>query len=326
MSIKWAKGARVKAVIDTEIYSGTVSKVFAKGSRVEVEFDDGDVMKCHANELLPEEEMEQEETRGFNQYPVTWDEDRINFSLDVEDDFGNKAHFYGHWRRTVFEKKLTGFAIDLWCRYNGYPYSVESVLYIEDPRERPASMDSDICAMANKFLHQRLDGSASTLRDLQKRADQPILNLKTIDELDELIKKLREFRALGIRTAGTRVCSLAVTEPSKTNDQLTERVPVIGVRLNFTTSAALMGAPAKKDPAGELEPSFDDAAAKTSRKGRRAKSSSKSTKKTSSKKTPAITGSVDQLIEMLKSSTDKSEKRKIRAELRKLGHTGGAKK
>jgi len=321
MTVKWSAGDRVKAVFDTVIYAGAVESVASKGKRVTVVFDDGESLTLSANELLPEnDEDDTDEARGFNQYPVVWDKERINFTVDVIDCVGNKAHFYGQWRRTQFAGGIHGFAIDMWCQFNGYPYSVESTLYLDDPRERPSSMSADICAMANKFLHQRLDGSALTLDDLRKKADQPILELKTVDELDNIIATLREFRNLGVRAGGSRCCTLSVPALRGTE----ERVPKIGVALNFTTARALSGTSNYRvDDDATPAPAGATVASAKKRKGRRAKDGGAAV--TSSKASKEMSDDLEELTNRLRTSADKGEKRRIRARLRELGHKGGLK-
>lgn len=308
MAMSWKVGDRVKAVFDTDIYVGTVEALKRRARKARVVFDDGDVLDLNVNELLPEFDEDDEESRGFNQYPVNWDKDRVNFTIDVQDGMGNEAHFYGHWRRAVFQNNVVGFAVDMWCRYGEHPYSVESCFYIEDPREKPSSLNADICAMVNKFLHQRLDDCAMTLDDLRKKADQPILQLRTIEELDEIIMALREFRSTGARCGGERCHTIAVS------DGRDERTPKIGLRLNFTNALSLTGNQ-KGDPNEQPLPA---ASAKTKRKGRRAKAGASSV-------ATKPTGNVASLIEQLKSSTDKAEKRRLRAALRAAGHRGGLK-
>jgi len=314
-AVQWETGDRVEAFFDGSPYAGTV-RGKGKGKRVKVQFDDGDEMDLLPNELVAvvDEDDEADEARGFTQYAVHWDEDHINFNATVEDGMGNTAEFYGHWRRTTFQNRIQGFAIDMWCRFGGYPYSVESCLYVDDPREKPASMNADICAMINRFLHQRLDDSAMTLDDLRKKADQPILELDSLAELDMLIQKLREFRALGVRTGGTRCETLVCYDAED------ERTPKIGLRLNFTTSLALAGGVSGEEPI--TAPTAQESKGK--RTGRRAKTSTKKSGRKPRADKP--TGTIDELLAALKSSNDAGEKRRIRAALRAAGHTGGLKR
>jgi len=315
----WEEDDQVVVLIDNEPYRGTVLESSARKSQVL--FEDGDNLSIATHRLLPYEcdepfddvenlgeddtkDRDKESNVGFNQFNVHWDKHAVNFKFNA-----GGGLFYGWWRKTGTGAEIKPlFAVDIHVKYKGNSYNVESIQYYDgDPHEDRYSLDSDICAACNKWFFYKANGNFDTIEGLQQKADKPTLYFNRIEALDKIIINLKGFRDTAIRCGGRRILILEGTNK--------EKDPSGGVRLqvDFTTQAHGLKGRVPSLYAGAI---LDNA---TSVEGRK--------KNAKREQRPKIIGdqkSIDQLITQLKNSTDKTEKRKIRAMLRKMGHSGGA--
>ena len=230
---------------------------------------------------------------GFNQYFVTWT--GANFKFRTEDP---ACEFYGQWRRTVFRPSNTiGFGIDMWAHFSGRDFCVETVLYTEDPRLDMRSLEGDLCAMANRFLYGRLSGTLDTLDDLIKRASKPTVKITRLQTIDAMILGLKELRETAISCGGQRYFVVP------TDVQAGPDVPEVILDINLTTEAILY-----KD---QRPPTID-----YSKSYVNFETGERTTIK-------ADKGLIRDLVTRLNNCKDPAEARRIRGQLRKMGHRGG---
>ena len=296
-------GDRVSASFQEGLCHGSIKRIIGRKARVE--FDDGDVMLLNINDLVPQEiesEDEEEETqysseefepKGFNLYPIKWD--NTNFGVDIDD-----SRFFGCWRKTVYgnEHKQEGYAIDIWAKYKGHDYSVESIPYLEfDPLNNLKSLNSDICAAISKFMYL-VDNDLDTVESLRKKAARPRVHISRIETMDRLILRLQEIRDVAIRSGGQRICTV---NGDRDGD------PVMGIIIDVTAQARLLEGKVPSLLQGAI---YDQPAGKGGEGRAITHGASKE--------------SINALIERLRVCKSKPEARKIRAILRRMGHRGGA--
>lgn len=252
---------------------------------------------------------------GFRQYPIKWDNQMCNFTLDVVS-HGVKLHFYGWWRQTRFGRAQDeiGYAIDLFCKYekDGTPYelTVAPLMYANDPRRNMESLNADICAAANQWMFKRLSYNAQTLDDLIQRAKEPTIVINRLETIDRIITQLRDFRDTAIVSGGTRT----FTAHGDSGDQK------INIRINVTAQAiALEG-----KPPSLVTGSLADAVLRTRSQNRRGAHDADPDNRPRRLTPTADPANVQALVRKLRDTTDKSEQRKIRGLLRRMGHKGGA--
>lgn len=299
-------------------YPGTITKVLEDGN-LNVFFPDDKetytIWNQDARELSEEESKTLEEdddlgdqAYGFNQYAVNWDDEMHHFRVTLKSG-GKLVKFHGCWRGARFDHDDEGFAVDIWASYHGKHYAVESIPYRgEDPRENPRSLDADICAAINKFFFTKLHSEADTLEQLRKRAERPLIHVRTLGTLDRMIQKLMEYRQAALYSGGTRTLGIQGDF---------EDDPVFGIEIDVTTQALVIHESKKKIPSLEMGMLYDGAV--TNAHIRR----KKDRQQLQTLDIKADDETVLRLCEQLQTA-DKSAARRIRATLRKLGHRGGA--
>jgi hypothetical protein len=240
---------------------------------------------------------------SFVQYDIIW-EKRSNgkrakfFKCKLED---HNVEFYGWWRksRNMNDDRIV-YAIDIFAKRNGHDYTIESIFYDKNPIKDVRSLNADLNAAMNKFLHQTVNGHAEALDTLQAKARFPIIHIKRLRTIDALILKLKEVRDTGLRAGGKRLVEFKGDE---------DEGPTVRVFVDLTTQALVL-----KGKVPDLETGSVLDAAIRGEKGR--KLSIKGDSK-----------NVDSLIAELKKAKAENNTatcRKIRQLLRKLGHKGGS--
>lgn len=326
MATDIAVGDRVVGDFEGGRMCGTVEKLL--GKKLKILFDDGDRLILNRADVSPVLEEDEDDTdedasvaseyyntkttpspleefpqgggKGFSLYPVVWDENTLNFGVDMEDG----SRFFGCWRLTVYgdtpKTRKEGYAVDIWARYKGHDYSVESIPYLgSDPRLDMKSLTADICAAISQFMF-RVENDADNLELLRKKAARPRVHISRIESIDRAIMKLTEIRDVAIRSGGQRICTIQ-------GDRETD--PILGVVIDVTQQALLLEG--KVPPIESGQGAIYDAPAGKGGDGRAAifKADPKS---------------IAALVERLRTSTDKAQARKIRQVLRRMGHRGGA--
>jgi len=310
----WKIDDQVVVLIDEETYRGTIVELTKR--KAQVLFEDGDDLEIATHRLMPyelddsfdNEDVKSQDTEsniGFNQFNVHWDKHTINFKFKA-----GGGSFYGWWRKCSSHGDLV-YAIDIHVQHKEDTFNVDSIYYYTgDPREDLYSLDSDICAACNKWFFHKCNGNFETIDSLLLKANQPTIIFKTIESLDMVIHEMKVFRDNAIRTGG---CYTLILDPPDT-----EGNPKNGVRIQthlFTQALGLKG----RVPALYSGAILDT---NTSVTGRKKNAHKKNREATSS--VTVTSGSINQLMDQLKKSTNKTEKRKLRAALRKMGHRGGA--
>ncbi len=299
---KWKQDDRVAVNFDGEPYVGSIAELTK--TKAKVLFDDGDVYDIKLKDLKLETEVEEEPSsaskgKGFHQYNIKWDKNTINFNFKAEG-----GEFHGWWRKVQVEKGKSAYGIDIFVEYKGQHYSVETISYIdEDPREDMQALNADICAAINKWLHYKCRGTFDTIEDLQQRAAKPTITIHRLQALDDIILKLKEYRDTSIRSGGFRVMVFTGDGP---ND------PSMRIQMDLTTQAlGLKGKVPKLSEGVVLDKVAEDNSKKAKGRG---------------KITEIVPDSknVQDLLKKLRTSKDKTEQRKIRGALRRMGHKGGS--
>lgn len=234
--------------------------------------------------------------KGFDQYKISWDKHKIRWTCDF-----NGFHFYGDWRMTRIEgdkgeASQVAYAIDIRAKisHTGQTIIVDTIPYLVDPRENMQSLNRDICARLSKWRSDNEDPTAEHISDMRKRAEQPLLRVRRLETLDAIINALAALRDKATYHGGTHTTELAKDH---------EDDPSIRLRIEVTAQAIAL-----KGRAPALGATI------------RASTGSSSSAVASF----VASGDVSTLISRLKQSVDKAEKRKIRAQLRKLGVKGGS--
>jgi hypothetical protein len=302
--------------------------------------------------------------RAAHHYPVVWDEKGLFFNVwaapDAEDvTYGENAadlmtllessktgmvHFTGEWRKTKFAKadargrvvsdSVPGYSIDLRASIEmgdgtTRRFLVESLSYEamnegaeHDPRKDMHSLNSDICAAIRKWFFFDVKGDAETVRQLVRRANRPEVMAPSLEWFDRLIMKLHETRDTALRAGGERTI---IIETGNATDA------TFAIRMNFTSVAiATDGKPPSMYTGGMVEGIA--AAGGSTGKGKRGERGKDAPVAKAMTYTPdpsnvaALTKRVAELNVLAKQGdmNAKSEARKIRAALRKMGHAGGA--
>lgn len=300
-SPQFTKGQRVIAPWDDgHTYEARIVNHDPSSDSYHVVFDDGAEATYLGNQLKLEELIEdgtEQDTRQAS-YAVKWNGRNFIVKLHAEPD----AKFNGHWRKTRFSDGTECYAIDIYADYHKRHYCVNTITYSDDPWQNPESRDADICAAINRFLYDRLSGDLDTLDELQRKADRPMLHIKNLKTIDTIILKLREFRDTAIRSGGTRTMALHGDRESD---------PIVAVEIDVTSAAMVLEGRVPSLTEGAI---YDPEPVEGKGKKRR-------------KREPlTIQGdpaNIEALLKQLSSATDKSAARKLRAQLRKLGHRGG---
>ena len=304
----WKIDDRVTVEFDNEPFKGSIIEFIGK-AKARILFDDGDVHIIHFKKLeqvkkISRERKGKKESRttspnvGFNQHNIKWDKDNINFTFKAEN-----GKFYGWWRKTAMADD-TAYAIDLHVEYNGHRYNVDTLSYLgTNPLDDIYSLNADICAAANKWFYYKCEETFDTIEQLKLKADKPTITLRRLESIDNILIRLREFRDTAIRSGGFR-CIIMNGDDEK-ND------PSGGLRIQIDLTSQALGLNGRVPRLLEGGALDDIGDGKKSKKGH------------SAPRAAASKESVDILMKQLKKSTDKTEKRKIRAKLRKMGIHGG---
>ena len=302
--IKWKQDDRVVVNFGDEPRCGSILKLTK--TKAKVLFDDEEVYDVKLKDLRPETDDEDKlPTRsqmGFQTYDIQWDKSKTNFKFKAEG-----ALFYGWWRKVTAKDAKICFGVDLMVEHQGHKYNVHTLQYYDkDPRDDLRSLNADICAAANKWFYQKCQGTFDTIEDLQQRAAKPTIKVKRLQTLDNIILKLKEYRDTALRSGGMRVMMFTGDEP--------DTDPSMRIEMDLTTQA--MGLK-ERVPSLTEGVMLDEVAADNSKK-----------KKGRGKKLELSPDNknVQELLERLKSTTDKVEQRKLRRVLRKMGHKGGIRK
>lgn len=331
-------GQAVIATKDNEQFSGVVKR-FKSGDIVRIHLDSGGFANFDKSQLayrlcdtegcgrktqsiyrycdvclglnvpVKEEEQPDIEKKGgkemsFIQYLIDWKKrpngkKPRNFTCDTND-----IHFYGWWRKTKVQNtdEIT-WAIDIFAKRTGQTYSIEPIYYTENPLKNYKSLNADICAAMNKFMHQTLNGEAHSLDTLQAKARFPVLKIKRIATIDKIILSLREIRDTGIRAGGTRYLEIH----GDADDG-----PTVRFIVDLTMQAIITEG--KPPPIEGGAGAMFDGAKKGERHGHRL----------------AVVpqkGNVEDLVKELKKAKEADNKplqRKLRAIMRKMGHRGAS--
>lgn len=242
-----------------------------------------------------------EELKEFSNYVIKWDDKRVSFTL-----LAGKFKFYGCWRKVLFNQEGddegTAYSIDVWVEADKALHAVESMHYIDtDPRDSTKSLNADICACVNKWLYWTQEGKIKTMEELAKAIEKPTMHFHRSGALDNMIIQLQQFRSTCLRSGGFRALILESDSP---ND------PKITVKANFTKEAhALDG---KVPPLLGAEVTLNQA---TKRKDRQ----NQETALPPTDNVQSLLGA----LEKAKVDGDKSQQRKLRGMLRKVGYRGG---
>jgi len=354
-------GDRVERDFNGTKLIGRVTMI-GEGGEVAVEFDHGDEITCHLDDLSdPSEDYSIEASTpvhadqpGFNQYAIEWVDaqgEKLVFGKPHNDPperairFRAQADgvkFYGQWRITRTSDGATAWCIDIYANYNGQPYTMSPLVYYDrDPRipaeseemteggeastTRYAGMrdlNGDICMAINKFLHFHLSGNVQTIDDLRNRANHPVIAFESFDAIRSCILQLTDLYNKSLRSGGYRTCEIKGDTP--------ESVPVLFTcNLTGQVRRAIEGEvripPAPEPPAEMIENSgviVTPGKVVIAKPGR--------PKRTG---VPDPTGNAKELIDQLKAIQAKPSKdrtpdevsyaKKLRAALRKVGHHGG---
>jgi len=308
---QWKADDRVMSDFGGELFKGSI--VSLSKTKAKVLFDDGETHNIKLEDLIrlrakkknlgskaKPRTKEEKGGQGFNQYKIVWN--GVNFKVKVDD-----GEFYGWWRKIrVKDSDLDGYGIDIMVRYEEHMYNVETIRYLEvDPREDQESLDADICAAVNKWLHYKCKGTFDTIEDLQQRAEKPVIRISQLSTIDKIIIDLKAYRDTALRCGGRRTMAMegdyADTEPS------------MRIELDLSSQAATLKG-SRVPPVGEGL-LFDNVARDKSKGGKG--------RKTMATKSVGNPENIKDFLKRLEKTTDKGERRKLRAALRKMGHTGG---
>lgn len=302
----WKEDDRVVVDFDGDLYFGSIAELIKTGAKVL--FDDGEVIDVGLHDLQPLPQTISEEdfiSEGFSQYNIQWDDKMTNFKFEAE---GGK--FYGWWRKTTIKGGGVAYAIDLQVEYEKRHYSVETIGYMKgDPRKDLVSLNADICASANKWFYHQCDGTFDTIQQLQQKADKPTLVITKLNTFDKIILDLKGCRDTSLRSGGHRVVTLTGDDPD--ND------PSGGVRIKVDLSSQAAALEGKVPPLLYESSALDSVTVSKSKRGKGKAERQEAIAATNQK-------NIEELLEALGKSRDKSEQRRIRSQLRRMGHSGGA--
>jgi len=281
-----------------KVKAGKIIRVINHEDKAIVQLEDGKKIRIKLGclELNNEfEELDEFESEGFTQYDVQWDAKTINFKL--KNDIGI---FYGWWRKVSGE----AYAIDLYCQFKGKTYNCDVLWYVEDPRKNIDSLNADICAATNKWFYYKCRGNYETIESLELKATKPIIHIESIKVIDQILLDLKDHRDSAIGSGG--LYTYAFTGEEKDD-------PSMRIELNLSSQArGLKGRVPSLYTGAILDRTADlEKTSKKEMKNRQPEGNLHS-------------GSIDSLLQKLKETKDKNQQRKLRAILRRMGHSGGA--
>ena len=262
---------------------------------------DTDVEEVSSDELEGDlfEEPDDFEAQGFTQYDVHWDDTLINFKLKNE-----IGLFYG-WVRKISKK---AHAVDLYTQFKGKSYSCEAIFYVDDPRDDLDSLNADICAAVNKWFYYKCRGDYDTIHSLELRASKPVISINSIETVDKILLGLKDYRDTALTSGGLYTYMFTgdkegdpnmriVLDLSKQAKSLQGRVPSLYTGSMLDVASDTQALPRKKDRQKRLAENGN-----------------------------VFQGNINELLAKLKETKDKSQQRKLRAILRRMGHRGGVRK
>lgn len=267
--------------------------------------------------------------RGFKHYEVQWDKSGgSGFVVKTKD-----RRFFGE-----VQKRPDRYIVDILTTVKDEPVKVETIEYTDTDKLNESSLASDINAAIEKYLHdapyesdrchicgdpghRSINAGNLCVQYLKKKLERPVMKIRRIDTLDSLIQRLKDFRETCVRAGGNRGFVLAGDN---------EDTPRVWLEVDFTAQAKMLEG--KSIPAGQTSRIDQQATAmikenkgsKTKLGGQKPKDSKETESAAETSPAPLTSqGSIETLLEMLENTTDKVERRKLRAKLRKLGHRGG---
>jgi hypothetical protein len=214
-----------------------------------------------------------------------------NFELVVE-----KLRFYGSWRMSQGDDGELFYVVDLFVALPKHDLFVRSIRYEEDPSEDLRSLNADLCIAVNAWLYDRTGKRRTeTIADLELRAKRPQMVMTTLKQLDSMILELRTARDEALRRGQRRTAQLRGSRPGD---------PQLAVVIDL--SGRKSGKPLPLDPAAEevrriITEAIEERATVVDAEKQR---------------------TIDDLAGKLKRTKSKSEARRLRAHLRRLGHRG----
>ena len=171
---------------------------------------------------------------GFNQYDIEWVNsynEPLKFNRDTHDDPRHALRckavvegvvFSGNINKTKTRHDEDAWQVLIYARYDDRPYALPPILYMNDPRI-PGSTDEmseegeekksnrggmrdlngDICTAINCFLHYHA-ANIETVGDLRYRANNPLVIVKSFEELETLVNELVSLYNISVRSGGFR--------------------------------------------------------------------------------------------------------------------------
>lgn len=208
-------------------------------------------------------------------------------------------------------------------------YLVESIRYEQadgepDPRTDMRSLNSDICAAIRKWFFFDVRGDAETIRQLKKRADHPLVIAPSLEWFDQMVLRLHETRDTALRAGGQRSVVIETGTPGDST---------FTINMDFSSTAIVnKGKVPDLKTGGMIERIAIAGGAGESKRKKATGSGAGGTSikpvefKPDPKNVADLTARVAELNKLAKQgdAAAKSEARKIRAALRKMGHAGGA--
>lgn len=249
-------------------------------------------------------------SKRFNEKSIKWSNDGTNFSLELD----NGLRFYGWYRKT--KGMNTGadiHCIDCFAKYAGREFTAPTLTYGENPLDDLKSLNADIASAAINWQNQATHKDQPTLADLVKHwQDVPTLEIKRLSTIDAMIMTLRELRDTCIKDGGFRVREL---------------VPDGGIKRVYITANLTVDALRYEGKPPPLAGASRPASTPTPAPSPSGNDESKPPRSPAPSVTIENPENVNALLDQLKTakaSGDKTTARKIREQLRKLGHKGGA--
>jgi len=242
------------------------------------------------------DELDDFEAEGFTQYDIQWDDILINFKLKNE-----IGLFYG-WLRRICGKS---HAIDLHTQFKGKSYNCETIFYVDDPRDDLDSLNADICAAVNKWFYYKCRGDYETIHTLELKSTKPAITITSMETIDKILIGLKEYRDTALSSGGLYTYMFT---GDKEND------PSMRIILDLSKQARALQGRVPSLYTGSLLDVASDTQTLPRKKDRQ---------KRMAENGNVFKGNIDALITKLQETKDKSQQRKLRAILRKMGHSGG---
>lgn len=260
---------------------------------------------------------------GFSHYNIQWDAQKIHWSTTVKG-----MRFHGDWAKVDMEavgrNEPYESVVNIRCNRSKSDQFCDTIPYSGDPRVNLKSLNADICAAITMWLHHHpFPGSTCAwcgcpdhqsnepdklCVDYQRKLiEKSRIYIRRVETIDRLIMKLKEFRDTAIRCGGTRGFEIK-------GDGAVSLA--CWLEVDLTAQAVLLKG--KCPPLGSTDRIDDISGAEDSGEDDDVRPS------VSSKSAGPASGNVADLVNRLKTSQDPAEKRKIRATLRRMGHSGGA--